>query len=457
MGSSQQKSAAKASSAAAAAAAAGARAAACGRNAPQPGSLNVNGTLAAVSARYDVKKVIGRGSYGSVSEAYDRDTGVVVAIKHMKRLFSDLTDCKRILRELAILTRLQHPNVVRVHDIIVPADINTFNELCLVLEICDTDLKKLVKTDVTLTMRHINTLLCTLFQGLQYIHACGIIHRDLKPANCLANQDCQVKICDFGLARAVGGEQLHLHSLPNTPRDEVASRDVAACNSWNRCPEAQEHVVATTEAKKRIMTKHVVTRWYRAPELALLQDQYTTAIDIWSVGCILAELLQMLNPQVHPSDRGPLFPGNSCYPLSPVRNSSGRRSHTRGQRDQLEVIFDVLGTPSEEDIAHLSTEAARRELREFKKRKGSGIKSQVPDAGVREVEFLTQMLQFNPQRRITVEQALENEAMVEVTRTVEDAATPSQVVLDFEKEPELLQPRLRSYFDQEIKRFHNAA
>eukprot|EP00927_Polykrikos_kofoidii_P068974 TRINITY_DN64342_c0_g1_i1.p1 TRINITY_DN64342_c0_g1~~TRINITY_DN64342_c0_g1_i1.p1 ORF type:complete len:281 (-),score=38.48 TRINITY_DN64342_c0_g1_i1:218-955(-) len=236
-------------------------------------------------------------------------------------------------------------------------------------------------------------------------------------------------------------------SLPNSPRDEAVPSESRGSGKHN-----QTTTGAVTVAK-RVMTKHVVTRWYRAPELVLLQDKYTTAIDVWSVGCILAELLQMLDPHVHPCDRRPLFPGNSCYPLSPARNTTGRRIHTRGQRDQLEVIFDVLGTPGEEDIAQISTEDTRRELREFKKRPGIGIQAQIPEAGAREIQFLKQMLQFNPKLRITVEQALLNEAMVEVSRPVVGATPASPIVLDFEKEPELHQPLLRRYFDQEMKRF----
>merc|ERR1719510_2575203 len=85
---------------------------------------------------------------------------------------------------------------------------------------CDTDLRKLIKADVTLTTLHIDTILYRLLLGLKYIHSAGIYHRDLKPANCFVNQDCTVKIGDFGLSRAIGGEQFHLTSHPHTPRDD---------------------------------------------------------------------------------------------------------------------------------------------------------------------------------------------------------------------------------------------
>ncbi|CAE7938703.1 MPK4 [Symbiodinium necroappetens] len=196
----------------------------------------------------------------------------------------------------------------------------------MVMEICDSDLKKLCRTDVTLTPLHINTLLYNLLVGLKYLHSAGIYHRDLKPANCLVNQDCSVKICDFGLSRAIeAAEQPHLHALPNTPRGEGDHDAVPG--------------VPHTQRLKRNLTGHVVTRWYRAPELILLQENYTEAIDIWSVGCIYAELLGMLEG-TRTQDRGPLFPGSSCFPLSPDhKHKTDYKYHTPGA--QLAVLLHL--------------------------------------------------------------------------------------------------------------------
>ena len=165
---------------------------------------------------------------GSNNSNQDRD----VAIKRVKHLFDDLIDCKRILRELAILNWLSHPHIVQIYDIVEPPSLKSFDELYIVMEICDSDLKKLVRTDVTLTPLHINTLLYNLLVGLKYLHSAGIYHRDLKPANCLANQDCSVKICDFGLSRAVG-EAPVLEALPNTPRQDAdgASKAIRTHNN----------------------------------------------------------------------------------------------------------------------------------------------------------------------------------------------------------------------------------
>merc|ERR1712187_401004 len=113
-----------------------------------------------------------------------------------------------------------HNNVVRILDIVAPSNINTFDEIYIVLELADSDLKKLCKSDVTLSPLHINTVLYNLLVGLKFIHSAGIYHRDLKPANCFVNQDCTVKIGDFGLSRAIGGEQKNLEHLPHTPRND---------------------------------------------------------------------------------------------------------------------------------------------------------------------------------------------------------------------------------------------
>ncbi|CAE7712761.1 MPK7 [Symbiodinium sp. CCMP2456] len=196
----------------------------------------------------------------------------------------------------------------------------------MVMEICDSDLKKLCRTDVTLTPLHINTLLYNLLVGLKYLHSAGIYHRDLKPANCLVNQDCSVKICDFGLSRAIeAAEQPHLHAPGDPSHGATGLLAVPG--------------VPHTQRLKRNLTGHVVTRWYRAPELILLQENYTEAIDIWSVGCIYAELLGMLEG-TRTQDRGPLFPGSSCFPLSPDhKHKTDYKYHTPGA--QLAVLLHL--------------------------------------------------------------------------------------------------------------------
>ncbi|CDJ69294.1 CMGC kinase, MAPK family, putative [Eimeria necatrix] len=226
--------------------------------------------------RYEVHHLIGTGSYGHVCEVYDNQEQRIVAIKKIHRVFEDLIDCKRILREIAILNRLNHDHIVKILDILVPSDLEKFDEMYVVLEIADSDFKKLFRAPVYLTELHIKTLLYNLLVGVKYVHSAGILHRDLKPANCLVNQDCSVKVCDFGLARTMDFPEGHNSHCP------VAQQDDDIVN------------VTHTKNLKRQLTGHVVTRWYRAPELILLAENYTEAIDVWSIGCIFSELLSMI-------------------------------------------------------------------------------------------------------------------------------------------------------------------
>jgi len=400
-----------------------------------------------IPPRYEVKQLIGTGSYGSVCEAYDSEKKRLVAIKRIGHMFDDLIDCKRILREISILSKLQHEYVVQLYDIVAPSEMKTFNELYIVMEICDSDLKKLCRTDVTLTPLHINTLLYNLLVGLKYLHSAGIYHRDLKPANCLVNQDCSVKICDFGLSRAIGAaEQPHLQALPNTPRKD-GEQDESCAQAVPAVPH--------TQRMKRHLTGHVVTRWYRAPELILLQENYTEAIDIWSVGCIYAELLGMLDG-TRTEDRGPLFPGSSCFPLSPDhKHKTDYKYHTRGKHDQLNMIFNLLGTPSQADIEQLERDDAKRYIACFAKREGEGLRAKFPCADSNSMDVLSKMLQFNPRDRISVIQALEHLLFEEIRDTKKETTKPSFITLEFEREPDLDELLLRKYFCKEIRRYHS--
>lgn len=392
-----------------------------------------------IPSHYDVRQLIGSGSYGSVCEAHDSQQQRLVAIKRLGHMFDDLIDCKRILREISILAKLDHQNIVKLYDVIVPCDVSVFQELYMVMEICDSDLKKLCRTDVTLTPLHISTLLYNLLVGLRYLHSAGIYHRDLKPANCLVNQDCSVKICDFGLSRAIGvEEQPHLQALPNTPR--------GTGESALRVPQ--------TLKMKRQLTGHVVTRWYRAPELILLQETYTEKIDVWSVGCIYAELLGMLDGSKF-EDRGPLFPGSSCFPLSPDhKHKTDYKYHTRGKHDQLSMIFNLLGTPGDEEIEELERDDAKRYIRCFAAREGEGLQSKFPHVEPNSIDVLNQMLRFNPSSRVAVDLLLNHGLFAEIRELEKEMTAKGFIFLEFEKELDLDEGLLRKFFCKEVQNFH---
>lgn len=179
---------------------------------PKLSSLKKNFDDWDVGNNYEIIKQIGSGSYGYVVEAIQKSTGQKVAIKRVNNLFEDLIDCKRILREISLLTIIDHVNLIKIIDIVEPKDWVNFDTIYLVFEYCQSDLKKLFKSPIHLELVHIQTLTYNILIGIKYLHSAEVLHRDLKPANVLINEDCSVKICDFGLARSVEGiEGAHIY------------------------------------------------------------------------------------------------------------------------------------------------------------------------------------------------------------------------------------------------------
>jgi mitogen-activated protein kinase 1/3 len=287
----------------------------------------------------------------------------------------------------------------------------------------DTDLYKLIMSPQYLTTAHIRTFLYQMLKGLKHLHSSSVIHRDLKPANILLNEDCSLKICDFGLARIVDSSQVAKSNDDGSSSDSSNPRNPEKKVCWSfvcltaiYCDANLNFTFYPPNQKQqqgltRQLTKHVVTRWYRAPELILIQP-YTTAVDIWSVGCIFAELLSMQEGSV-PSyeDRVPLFPGGSCFPLSGDSDSK-----TSERLDQLSVIFGVIGSPSNEDVESIGN--ANQYIKTLKKSPSKSVESMYPAADAQAIDLLKKMLQFNPSTRCTADEALSH-AFLEDVRQVE--------------------------------------
>ncbi|KAF6135937.1 hypothetical protein GIB67_006829 [Kingdonia uniflora] len=177
--------------------------------------------------RYKIEEVIGKGSYGVVCSAYDTHLGEKVAIKKINDIFEHVSDATRILREIKLLRLLRHPDIVDIKHILLPPSRREFKDIYVVFELMESDLHQVIKANDDLTPEHYQFFLYQMLRGLKYIHTANVFHRDLKPKNILANADCKLKICDFGLAR-------------------VAFNDTPTAIFW---------------------TDYVATRWYRAPEL----------------------------------------------------------------------------------------------------------------------------------------------------------------------------------------------
>ncbi|KAK9289155.1 hypothetical protein L1049_017628 [Liquidambar formosana] len=287
-------------------------------------------------SRYRIEEVIGKGSYGVVCSAYDTHVGEKVAIKKINDIFEHVSDATRILREIKLLRLLRHPDIVEIKHILLPPSRREFKDIYVVFELMESDLHQVIKANDDLTPEHYQFFLYQLLRGLKYIHTANVFHRDLKPKNILANADCKLKICDFGLAR-------------------VAFNDTPTAIFW---------------------TDYVATRWYRAPELCgSFFSKYTPAIDIWSIGCIFAELLT----------GKPLFPGKNVV-------------------HQLDLMTDLLGTPSAEAIARIRNEKARRYLSSMRKKKPIPFSQKFPNADPLALRLLERMLAFEPKDRPSAEE-----------------------------------------------------
>mmetsp|Transcript_26560 Transcript_26560/g.37930 ORF Transcript_26560/g.37930 Transcript_26560/m.37930 type:complete len:834 (-) Transcript_26560:37-2538(-) len=377
-----------------------------------------------VGNRYELKRILGRGSYGEVAQAVDLHAAVLqkmnpelsqtqnhythrnstyVAVKKISKAFDQEVDAIRLFREMHILRRLRgHECVIQLIDVVQPrsSDLKHFNDLYLVFEYVDTDLYKLIMSPQYLTTEHIQTFLYQMLVGLKYIHSSSVIHRDLKPANILLNEDCTLKICDFGLARIVHNDKISPSSTTRHDNLGVVKTDVPV----------RQQPSFSHQGLSRQLTKHVVTRWYRAPELILIQP-YGSAVDIWSLGCIFAELLSMQEGSVPTyQDRVPLFPGGSCYPLSGDTGSTSSDERL----DQLSVIFSVIGMPSEEDL--LSISKANEYIRSLENKPGRNLESLYPAADPSAIQLLKKMLMFNPAKRCTAEEALDHDFLKPVRR-----------------------------------------
>eukprot|EP00199_Chlamydomonas_sp_CCMP681_P001746 CAMPEP_0119107322 /NCGR_PEP_ID=MMETSP1180-20130426/9639_1 /TAXON_ID=3052 ORGANISM="Chlamydomonas cf sp, Strain CCMP681" /NCGR_SAMPLE_ID=MMETSP1180 /ASSEMBLY_ACC=CAM_ASM_000741 /LENGTH=374 /DNA_ID=CAMNT_0007092793 /DNA_START=104 /DNA_END=1225 /DNA_ORIENTATION=- len=312
-----------------------------------------------IDEKYAPIKAIGKGAYGVVCSA-KLPNGDKVAIKKIGNAFENLTDARRTLREMKLLRHLRHENIIAVKDILKPASRDKFNDVYIVYDLMDTDLHQIIRSSQPLTNEHFQYFIYQILRGLKYVHTANVLHRDLKPSNLLLNASCDLKICDFGLAR--------------------------------------------TSSEHNFMTEYVVTRWYRAPELLLSCEQYTAAIDMWSVGCILAELL----------GRKPVFPGKDYV-------------------DQLKLIIKVLGPPSDEDLTFITSIKARAYIRALPSHESIPLKKRFPEADALAIDLMMKMLEFDPRKRITVAQALKHPWLAQLHDASAEPNSPGEFSFDFEE------------------------
>jgi len=278
--------------------------------------------------RFKRLEKLGEGTYGVVYKARDVNTGDTLALKKIRLDAEDEGIPSTAIREISLLKQLQHPNIVRLYDVIL-----TDQKLTLVFEFLDQDLKKYLDSfgDNGLDARTTKSFLQQLLCGICHCHENRVLHRDLKPQNLLINREGELKLADFGLARSFG--------IP-----------------------------------VRSYTHEVVTLWYRSPEVLLGSRHYSTPIDLWSVGCIFAEI----------ACGRPLFPG-------------------RNDKDQLLRIFKVLGTPTLDDWPGMAELPQYQQNYTVYKRQSLGRIVPLNQNGI---DLLEEFLQYDPDKRITAEKAI---------------------------------------------------
>jgi len=337
------------------------------------------------------------------------------------KAFQDEIDAKRILREIKLLKHLKHDNIVGIVDMMPPMTryVDDFHDVYIVSELMETDLYRIIYSKQTLSIDHVKYFVYQILRALKYIHSANVLHRDLKPSNLLVNSNCDLKVCDFGLARGV--------------LDEDQMED---------------------QSKRPLLTEYVVTRWYRAPEIMLACHEYDKPVDVWSTGCILAELLA----------RKPYFPGDDyidqvsfhacrhyyCY----LSSSSGRVFLTTFAlfSSQLNLITSKLGKLPEKNLDFVTSEKARRFMRKLPNNKVVPLSKQFPNAPPECIDLLRRMLQIHPKKRITVEEALKHPFMAQLHTEEDEPVCEHPFDYSFEDE-KLHRIRLQELIWEEVGDF----
>eukprot|EP00736_Rhodelphis_marinus_P000166 Rmarinus@m.20708 len=338
--------------------------------------------------RYEIQQKLGKGAYGVVWKAVDRKTNEVIALKKIFGAFQNSTDAQRTYREIEYLKLMAgHENIIRLYQVYRAAN---NRDLYLIFEYMETDLNAVVRANI-LEEIHKQYIIWQLLKSLKFMHSSEILHRDMKPSNLLLNSECQVKVADFGLARS-------LKSL-NKPDGSSAA-----------------------------LTDYVATRWYRAPELLIGSRHYTKGVDMWSIGCILGELIL----------GKPVFPGQSTM-------------------EQLERVVQVTGMPMKDDLDSLRSNYAYKMFANLPKVEKVPLEKMFPNATKDARDLLSRLLVFNPDKRLTAVQALEHPYVAQFHDPAQEPDCPFICALGVDDDTKLSVDEYRDLIYSNASKKHRAS
>ncbi|XP_057683767.1 mitogen-activated protein kinase 15 [Corythoichthys intestinalis] len=340
-----------------------------------------------ISTKYEIKKRLGKGAYGIVWKAVDRQTGEIVAVKKIFDAFRNKTDAQRTFREVMFLQEFgDHPNVVKLQNVIRAQN---DKDIYLIFEYMDSDLHAVIKKGTLLKDIHKRYVMYQLLKAVKYMHSGNVIHRDQKPSNVLVDSDCVVKLCDFGLARSLTQDQ--------------------------------------EDSGNPALTEYVATRWYRAPEILLGSTRYTKGVDMWSLGCILGEMLL----------GKALFPGSSTM-------------------NQIEKIMSAIPHPCQDDVRAVKSEVGSSVIQRMLLRPQLLVEdllksSAPPDA----VDLMKRLLVFNPDKRLTAEKALQHPYVARFHNPSKEPSLNYDVVLPLDDDVQLSVEQYRNKLYEMIRERKN--
>ncbi|VDK70013.1 unnamed protein product [Litomosoides sigmodontis] len=329
--------------------------------------------------RYDLRKRLGKGAYGIVWKAIDRRMCETVALKKIFDAFRNQTDAQRTFREVMFLQEFgRHPNIIKLYSVL-KADNN--RDIYLVFEFMEADLHNVIKKLTILKDIHKQYIMCQLFRAVRFLHSGNVLHRDLKPSNVLLDANCRVKLADFGLARS-------LSQIEDYPEGQDM-------------PE---------------LTEYVATRWYRSPEILLAAKCYTKGVDIWSLGCILAEMLL----------GHALFPGASTI-------------------NQIERIMNTIPRPSKPDIERIGSKYASSVLEKMPRRPQKPLELCLTNSDPQAIDLVQRLLIFAPHKRLNVDQCLVHPYVLQFHSPMDEPALNYDVLLPL---PDHIQLSIDDYRDK---------